>query len=166
MSRGLISSSLIPVAKAFGAPVAVLAGGSGLVRRFERESDTRLHCSPPSSAAINAALQALRINESRGDHLRQKLVRLVSRFRNHLAGEGFEVAGTLFPVQGLAPVAGLDVAEVYERLLAAKVRTVLKRSHLGTTPQLALLMTAGLTPRQIDEAAATLTKTIRSMLNR
>ena len=154
------------LAKAFGAPVAVLVGGSDLVKRFESESDTRLHCSPPSTVAINAAHHALKMNENKGDALRQKLVRLVSRFRTHLDKEGLVVAGTLFPVQGVAPVPGLDVIEVYEQLLAAKVRTVLKRSHLGTTPQLALLITVDLTPSQIDEAAAALLSTIHNLLRR
>jgi hypothetical protein len=79
---------------------------------------------------------------------------------------GLKATGTLFPVQGLAPVPGLDVHEVYERLLESKVRTVLKRSHQGTGAQLAFLMTTDHSPAQIDKATAILSSTVRSVLSR
>jgi 8-amino-7-oxononanoate synthase len=154
------------MAKAFGAPLAVLAGGRGLVRRFTLESETRVHCSPPSVAAIQAAQQAIEVNRQQGDELRQRLRRLVSRFRSRLESKGLKVAGTLFPVQSLAPVPGLDVHEIYERLLAFKVCTVLKRSHLGPGAQLALLITTDHSPAQIDKATAILSSTVHSVLNR
>jgi len=154
------------LAKAFGVPVAVLAGGRGLVKRFEQESSTRIHCSPPSVAAIQAAQQAIEINGQEGDMLRQRLMRLVSRFRRRLESKGLKVAGTLFPVQGLAPIPGLDVYEVYERLLELKVRTILKRSHLGPGAQLALIITTDHSPRQIDKTTAILSSTVRSVMNR
>jgi hypothetical protein len=69
-------------------------------------------------------------------------------------------------VQSLAPVPGLDVHEIYERLLAFKVCTVLKRSHLGPGAQLALLITTDHSPAQIDKATAILSSTVHSVLNR
>ena len=48
----MIVSSL---AKAFGAPLAVLAGSDAFMTVFEQESATRMHCSPPSVAVIAAA---------------------------------------------------------------------------------------------------------------
>lgn len=166
---GARGSDLVVVssmAKGFGAPLAVLAGGRGLVKRFERSSRTQVHCSPPSIAAIQAAQHAIELNERRGDELRQRLKQLVCRFRSRLKNEGLELTGRLFPVQGLAPIPGLDVHEVYERLLQMKVHTVLKRSHLGTQPQIALLFTTDHTASQIDEVAAVLSKTVRSVLSR
>lgn len=153
------------LAKAFGAPLAVLAGGRGLVRRFTLESETRVHCSPPSVAAIRAAEQAIDINGQHGDDLRQRLRSLVSRFRSRLESRGLKVAGTLFPVQSLTPVPGLDVHEIHERLLASKVCTVLKRSHFGPGAQLALLITNDHSPAQIDKATAILSNTILDVLN-
>ena len=40
------------LAKAFGAPLAMLAGSAAVVGEFERQSATRVHCSPPSVAAV------------------------------------------------------------------------------------------------------------------
>ena len=50
------------LAKAFGVPIAVLAGSEALIGRFEQRSETRLHCSPPSLAALRAAEHALAMN--------------------------------------------------------------------------------------------------------
>src|SRR5262245_35223551 len=49
------------LAKGFGVPVALLAGGDSLLRRFERESASREHMSPPSMAEIQAARHALAV---------------------------------------------------------------------------------------------------------
>jgi 8-amino-7-oxononanoate synthase len=164
---GTMGSDIVVVnslAKGFGVPVAVLAGGKGFVKRFERESNTRVHCSPPSAAAIHAANHALEVNEMQGDELRQRLKRLVSRFRTRLKSEGLKAGRTLFPVQGLAPIPGLDVHEVYERLLKSNLHTVLKRAHIGTDAQIALLITTDHSPALIDKAAAVLSKTVHSVM--
>ena len=42
------------LAKAFGAPLAALSGSEAFVGHFEERSETRVHCSPPSLAAIHA----------------------------------------------------------------------------------------------------------------
>jgi len=55
----LVVSSL---AKAFGVPVAVIAGSGSLTGRYERRSETRVHCSPPSFAHLRAAEHALEVN--------------------------------------------------------------------------------------------------------
>src|SRR5262249_28885917 len=54
--RVIVASSL---AKAFGAPLALVAGSAAWLAEFERRSSTRVHCSPPSAAAIAAAVHAL-----------------------------------------------------------------------------------------------------------
>lgn len=46
------------LAKAFGAPLAVLGGDATMVDRIEQQSETRVHCSPPSAAAVAAAARA------------------------------------------------------------------------------------------------------------
>jgi 8-amino-7-oxononanoate synthase len=54
---GIESRSIVLIcslAKAFGVPIAVLAGSENTVRRFKKGSLTRIHCSPPSIAAIHA----------------------------------------------------------------------------------------------------------------
>ena len=52
----LVGASL---AKGFGAPLAALSGDAALIERFRSASLTRLHCSPPSIAVVQAAHAAL-----------------------------------------------------------------------------------------------------------
>ena len=75
----VVGSSL---AKGFGVPVALLAGSAALLRRFERESASREHMSPPSMAVIHAARHALAVNRQDGDRLRLRLWRVVQRLRD------------------------------------------------------------------------------------
>src|SRR5262249_36872963 len=60
----ILGSSL---AKGLGAPLAVLAGNAETIAKFEQLSATRVHCSPPSLAAVSAAQRALAVNEKQGD---------------------------------------------------------------------------------------------------
>ena len=103
MKRAAISSDRLIVgaslAKAFGAPVAVLAGSAAVLNRYETHSATRVHCSPPSSAAIGAASRALAVNRWHGDALRSELAHNVSRFRHGLKRLGLAAIPGLFPVQ-------------------------------------------------------------------
>ena len=67
--RGIDGPELIvgsSLAKGFGAPLAALAGDARVISTFEDLSSTRIHCSPPSLAAIAAASRALAVNERRG----------------------------------------------------------------------------------------------------
>ncbi len=114
----IVAASL---AKAFGAPLAVLAGAAGLVVRYEAESDTRVHCSPPSTAALRAAERALALNDIHGDVLRLRLALLVRRFRHGLTRLGLFAAGGRFPFQTIA-------RDLHGVLLAQGVRTVRRRN--------------------------------------
>ena len=151
--RVLLVASL---AKAFGAPIAALSGSRALVRRFERESETRVHCSPPSLAALHAAERALMLNAECGDALRLRLIRLVRRFRRQLVAAGFVITGGLFPVQTLGQQPGLNTVELHERLLQQGVRTVLHRERAGQAARLSFIITALHTSRAIDRAAIAL----------
>ena len=103
----LIGASL---AKAFGAPVAVLTGTSAEIERFADRAETRVHCSPPSAAVIHAADHALKVNEAIGDDLRGRLAKLVGRFRTRLHDAGINPVGGTFPVQRVAVPAGTDAS--------------------------------------------------------
>ena len=141
------------LAKGFGAPVAVLAGDARVVSRFESRSETRVHCSPPSAAAVNAAAHALTLNEGIGEARRARLVSLVRRFRAGASAAGFVPRGSLFPVQTLAHVA--DAAALHERLRGLGVHTVLHDGG-GRTPRISFLLTASHTPGDVDAAVAAL----------
>jgi 8-amino-7-oxononanoate synthase len=134
----IVGSSL---AKGFGSPMAMLAGNAGLIRRFEEQSATRVHCSPPSLAALHAAEHALVTNSVVGSRLRQHLAQLVRRFHERLHAIGLWADGGLFPVQTLRP-AGPAAEILYRRLLRLGIRTVLMRHcrELGT--RVAFLITA------------------------
>ena len=83
------------VRRAPGRPIRV----ARLVARFERHSETRMHCSPPTMATLHAAEHALTLNRSRGDALRLRLAQLAGRFHTGSAERGIAVDGGLFPVQ-------------------------------------------------------------------
>jgi len=155
----LVVSSL---AKGFGAPVAVLAGSEPMVRHFEANSQTRVHCSPPSTAVIHAAEHALAVNESFGDRLRLRLAQLVRYFRSKLEEIGLFATGGLFPVQTLVPGLGLDAKTLYDRLLRCGIRTVLHRGRNGQRPRISFLITALHRQSDIDRAMDALARIARN----
>ena len=86
------------LAKGFGAPVALLAGSASRMARFSQSSLTRVHCSPPSVAAVRAAERAYEVNARRGDFLRRRLARLVKRFRDQVTDTCAIAHGGIFPM--------------------------------------------------------------------
>jgi 8-amino-7-oxononanoate synthase len=142
------------LAKGFGAPIAALSGAHALVRHFEAHSATRVHCSPPSIAALRAAARALEINERCGEGLRRRLAAVVRRLRNGLAGAGLHPRGGLFPVQVLGPPDVPDPAQAHERLRQLGVACVLRRDALGGPPELAFVLTVRHAPSDVDRAVA------------
>jgi 8-amino-7-oxononanoate synthase len=149
----LVISSL---AKGFGAPLAAMSGSSALVRRFEKQSETRVHCSPPSTPAIHAAQRALSVNGRMGDVLRSHLASLTSRFRQLLGRQGFWTSGGLFPMQTLHPLPGVDAALMHSGLLREGIKTVLHRRGGDKTPLLSFIITARHRDDEIEWAAETL----------
>lgn len=145
----IIGSSL---AKAFGVPIAVLAGSRSIIERFESESATRIHCSPPAIPLLRAAQHALDVNKTLGDRLRQRLLNLVRQFKQGLRRIGLSSMGGLFPVQTLKSMPNIDAAWLHERLLNLGVRTVLHHSREGQTASLSFLITARHSPSDIDKS--------------
>jgi 8-amino-7-oxononanoate synthase len=144
----IVGSSL---AKGFGAPMAMLAGSASLIRRFEMESETRVHCSPPSVAALHAAERALNVNRELGDHLRRHLAQLVRRFQTGLHAIGLAADGGLFPVQTLRP-AGVAAEVLSERLRRLGIRTIVIRCCREIGARVAFLITALHRRSDIDQA--------------
>lgn len=147
--RLIIGSSL---AKAFGVPVAVLAGSTAIVEEFERKSATRVHCSPPSAAVIAAAARALVINRRHGDTLRMKLAELVLRFRRGLRRLGLIAIPGLFPMQPIRLPKHVAVQDLHEELRERGVEAVLHRGERGERPWISFILTARHTAKEIDMA--------------
>jgi 8-amino-7-oxononanoate synthase len=153
----LVISSL---AKGFGVPLAALSGSEDMVQRFEDRSETRVHCSPPSAAAIHAADRALKINADCGDGLRAKLIQRVQHFRRRLAESNLASEGGLFPTQTLQLPRSLDTRRLYQQLLDLGMRTVLRSGHSGD-PRISFVVTALHRPEEIDRAVNELTTAVR-----
>jgi 8-amino-7-oxononanoate synthase len=151
--RGVSSPHVIAgasLAKGLGVPTAVLCGSDPAIRRFEEQSDTRTHCSPPSFAALQAAERGLAMNRRYGDQRRLYLSQLVEEFRAKLQQIGLAARGGLFPVQTLDPVEGVPAETLYLHLLCRGIRSVLVRCCHGLGARLAFLFTALHQPAEID----------------
>jgi 8-amino-7-oxononanoate synthase len=122
--RIVVISSL---AKAFGVPIAMLGGSGAVVDEFRKNSNTRMHCSPPSAAVIAAARHALEENHRMGEALRSRLTQRVSQFRRGLKPYGVLASGSLFPVQPLRMHRDVDARAVYQHLLDRGIQAVLHR---------------------------------------
>jgi 8-amino-7-oxononanoate synthase len=152
-ARLIVVASL---AKGFGVPVAVVAGGRALVRRYEVRSETRIHCSPPSNAHLSAAAHALRCNAARGDSLRRHLAHLVTRFRAALELRGVPLLPGLFPIQTMPPGTGADLRAVHRRLSDLGVKTVLHRQRCGRGLAISFIFTAAHREADVDRAVRAL----------
>jgi len=149
----IVISSL---AKGFGVPMAVLAGSRTRIEWFTRNSETRVHCSPPSVAVIRAAEHALSVNETHGDLLRQQLAQRVQYFRSRLAELALSSNGGWFPVQTLRLRPERAAIEVHDRLRDDGIETVLHRDRNGSGPRLSFILTARHRRSEIDRALETL----------
>jgi 8-amino-7-oxononanoate synthase len=139
-SRIIVINSL---AKGFGVPIAMLAGPSALVEWFETRSETRVHSSPPSVAALRAAERALRINRTCGDVLRRRVDSLVNYFRTRLAQIGWPVGGGIFPAQSLLLKSVHGATSLFEYLLKHGIRTAPVKSEDARLPaRISIILTA------------------------
>lgn len=154
----LVGSSL---AKAFGVPVAVLAGPAAWLQRFERLSAARQHMSPPSMAVVRAAEHALRVNRLAGDALREILVQRVRRLRHGLARHGIATDGGDFPLQTLRLPHDLDVGSLHRELMEDDVATVMHR-RAGHAWGLSLLLNAGHRATDVDTAVDRIATALRT----
>lgn len=115
------------LAKGLGVPLALLAGTHGEVRRFAAASETRVHCSPPSTAVLRAAERALTVNREAGERLRARLLGLVRLFRSGVQRLGLRCSGGSFPVQALAPMRPALAGAIQAKLASCGVRALAQR---------------------------------------
>jgi 8-amino-7-oxononanoate synthase len=117
----LVVSSL---GKAFGAPIAFVGGSEEWMETIDKESAVRVHCSPPSAAAIHAAAHALALNRRDGDGARALLADRVRWLKQELAQAGLRSHGGLFPVQRVELPPDAEPQEVRDALARSGIQTV------------------------------------------
>ncbi len=127
-ARGFVVVSSL--AKAFGVPVAMIGGSAPLIARLRERSLTRLHCSPPSVAAVAAAAHALEENRCSGEVLRARLARRVAEFRRGLRCFRPKTPPSLFPIQRIC-LPTVEAKQLHDRLLDRGVRAVPQRRGLS-----------------------------------
>lgn len=150
----LVGASL---SKALGVPIAALAGPRAWIERFERRSDTRVHCSPATTTVIAAGAHALSVNARRGELLRRRLADNVRRFSSGLRAFGHASVGGLHPIQRVLSVSPGDAPSVYTRLLRCGVRAVLQRPACSGVASVTFVLSANHAPDDIERAVSTLT---------
>lgn len=156
---GLSDPGLVVVAslaKAFGAPMAVVAGSRAFAAAFEERSETMLYCSPPSEANLAAAGRALALNASVGDRLRARLVAAVRGFRRELAAAGFRVRGGPFPMQRVLAGGPREVLALRDDLARRGVRALARRARCTGEVSLTFIVTARHGEADLRTAAAAL----------
>ena len=156
---GVVSSSVVTVAslaKAFGAPVATVAGPQQVIRRLESASVTRRHCSAPSRANLHAADRAMTLNDSRGDVARARLIAVVRAFRRAMSSAGARLEAGVFPIQSM--VLGRREGEMlHERLRRSGVRALLSSMPNGSASaraRLTFIVTTNHSAADVNAAAA------------
>lgn len=155
----LVGASL---AKAFGVPVAALSGSHHLIQRFKALSLSRLHCSPPSVAVIQAAARALSVNRRYGDDLRAQLTKNIWHFRRGVARLDVATEGGLFPLQTLVTPPGISTAGLQQALMQQQIRSLLLKPRADSPARLGFVINARHSARDIDACVECLAITLNS----
>jgi 8-amino-7-oxononanoate synthase len=142
------------MAKAFGAPVAVVGGPAEILKAGRPYGPTFAHSSPPSVPALLAAGRALQINDRLGDVLRGRLLERVLTLRDALRAHGLSIDSGLFPVVRIPVGSGLEAVQLAGRLCELGVRGVPLGPSCRGRPALGLAVTAVLPDSELRRAAA------------
>lgn len=143
--------AITSLAKAFGAPLAVLCGSEREIQKFKMRSEIRINSSPPSAAALAAGKNALRLNAAFGDELREKLFQNIIFFKEYMAQNGFETKGKFFPVQTVVGIDERQTRLLYATLWKKGIRTVPVLAH-GKGSKLCWLLNARHSEEDIERA--------------
>jgi 8-amino-7-oxononanoate synthase len=154
--RGVIV--VASLAKAFGAPLAVVAGPKAFVESSRRRGPTFAHSSPPSVPALQAARRALEINEQQGDLLRRRLQTGVRTLRGALQREGFTIDSGSFPVVRVAASDTAEALEMAQRLAHNGIKAVPLAGSCRRRPALGMAVTVAVAPSQLRFAADALAR--------
>ena len=147
------------LAKAFGVPVAVTAGPSGLIESIEQSAPSRTHSSAPTAPELAALDSVLAEHERSGEARRHYLHWLVQRFRSGLAQLGLPVGSEPFPVQTIGPLTPSEARSRFAALVRRGIAVVPQLMRCRGQHGLTFVLTASHTPAHIDAALAALAGT-------
>jgi 8-amino-7-oxononanoate synthase len=154
------------MAKAFGAPLAYLAGTTPAIAVFEARSETRMYSSPPAHAALAAAARALTLNRSVGASARARLARNIEQFR---AADWQSVSVRLLegysPVQRLAADATgsrVGALRLQAKLQTLGVRSLVQRARCRPEASVTCVLSALHEARDIDRLLAAIFASARA----
>jgi 8-amino-7-oxononanoate synthase len=152
------------LAKALGAPLAVIAADAGVVARLVSSGGTRDHCSPPSSADLTAASDALgAVADGRAAAARERLWRNVSAARSALVDAGVPPTGAPFPVVTV-PLPSVAAARAWVAGLTSHgVRAVHTLRRCAPGHDVSLLMRADLTDDDLARVRTALRRVARTV---
>lgn len=154
-------TTIVSLAKAWGLPMAVMSGTRNNIGQFEQASVVRAYSSPVSNAHIQAAVNALYLNQTMGNQLRARLWNNVKLFRRQMAQVELPVSNGCFPVQYVHhPGSGITTA-MYHKLQQRGIKTVLSASHAGTHPLLTLILRSDHTSEQIHRLVQELARSYK-----
>lgn len=142
------------MAKAFGAPVAIVGGPAEILKTGRPYGPTFAHSSPPSVPSLLAAGRALQINDDLGDLLRRRLLDRVLTLRGALLRHGLSVDSGLFPVVRIPVGSGLEAVQLAGRLRDLGVRGVPLGPSCKGRAALGLAVTAVLPGSDLRRAAS------------
>ncbi len=116
-------------AKAFGAPLASVAGPAEWMTALQLHTGSRVHCSPVNRAALLAAQRALRLNLCWGDRTRAKLRHNIRLLRHYLGMSSLGVLNAVnsdacHPMLRMSGMSAEQARHCQDRLLHALVRCV------------------------------------------
>jgi 8-amino-7-oxononanoate synthase len=140
------------LAKAHGAPLAVVTGAADVLAPLAECGHTRVHASPPSAADLAAAERAL--TDPTTDRARRRLLRHVRRVQRALddTDPPFPIADTWFPTTGQAH-------RQHARMLAHGVRAVVQRPRCLPGALVSAMIRADHTDHDIELIASALRAT-------
>jgi len=150
------------LAKAFGTPVAVLAGSKAVIAGIRDDGPSRVHCSPPSQAVIAATQRALDFNRSYGDQWRNRLAALTRRLREQLRLIGLQPVGALpFPAQSFLAPSAITVSRLIQLLARNGIRALQTLS--AQQYRLTFLLTARHRASDIDHVCTVLARKLPNL---
>ncbi len=151
------------LAKAFGAPLALVAGTRAFVDGFIADSETLVHCSPPAEPVLVAARRALSLEGAAADARRARLGDRVRRLRAALRARGFVVRGGSFPMQRVPLPDAATARALHAGLVRRGVHAVVRRARCNGELSLTFVVTAAHEDAHIAAAVDALSEAARDL---